>query len=123
MTMVSNIRPATVCVSHPVSPACGANYSHLKPCECAKGAKVAAMATERIFEEVSAKRAQGPGVSAEKAAEALGAELTALTAEAVAEAMAAEKVRVKEELLSQLSQLSQLSHFLVLFTFDFNSVN
>ena len=49
---------------------------------------------------MSAKRAQGQGASAEKAEEALGAELTALATEAVAEAMAAEKVRVKEELLS-----------------------
>ena len=40
-------------------------------------------------------------VSVEKAAEALGAKLTALAAEVVAEAMA-EKVRVKEELLSRL---------------------
>ena len=60
------------------------------------------MATEAIFEAVSAKRAQGQGASAGKAAEALGAELKALAAEAVAKAMAAEKVRVKEELLSQL---------------------
>ena len=46
-------------------------------------------------------RVKGSPGSAEKAAEALGAKLTALAAEAVAEAMAAEKVRVKEELLSR----------------------
>ena len=52
---------------------------------------------------VSATRAQGQEASAEKAAAALGTKLTALAAEvAVAEAMAAEKVRVREELLSQL---------------------
>ena len=42
----------------------------------AKGAEVAAMATEAIFEAVSAKKELR--ASAEKAAEALGAELTAL---------------------------------------------
>ena len=45
------------------------------------------MTTEAIFEAVSAKRAQGQGMSAEKAAEALGAELTAMAAEAVAQAI------------------------------------
>ena len=53
-------------------------------------------------------------MTAEAAAEAKGAELTAMAAEAVAEAVAAEKVRVKEELLSQLSQsaVSKSSYFL-----------
>ena len=39
----------------------------------AKGAEVAAMATEAIFQAVSAKRAQGQGASVEKAAETLDA--------------------------------------------------
>ena len=41
-------------------------------------------------------------MSAEKAAEALGAKFAALAAKAVAEAMVTEMVRVKEELVSQL---------------------
>ena len=63
---------------------------------------MAAMATERIFEAVSAKSAQGQGVSVEEEAKAPGEELKALAAKAAAEAMATEMVRVKEELLSQL---------------------
>ena len=61
---------------------------------------------------MSATRAQGQGMSAEKAAGALGAKLKALAAEAVAEAMAAEKVRVKKELLSQLSQANSKSSYI-----------
>ena len=56
---------------------------------------MAAMATEAIFEALSAKRAQGQGASAAEASKALHAELTAFAANAVAEAMAAEMVRVK----------------------------
>ena len=45
---------------------------------------------------VSVKRAQGQGASAEKAEEALGAELTALATEAAAVAIAAEKARLSQ---------------------------
>ena len=62
-----------------------------------KVAEMATNETEAIVEAMSAKRAQGQGVSAEEAAKTLGADLTALAPEAAeAEAMAAEKVRVKE---------------------------
>ena len=53
---------------------------------------------------VSKKSSRSRGVCGKGSGGIGGAELTALAAEAVAEAMAAEKVRAKEELLSQLSQ-------------------